>query len=178
MIYCKFDFDWEYFYKTRQKNPIRLSEEQGHKILALLCIILSIKLGVSQLSCESMLNRCVGIFFIGVAVCVLLCSIVMRKWILRRKYEHAKKQLSGKWIIEIWVKDEEFIVKNPTAKDELLRIPLEDIQECGEFQDGYYISFSQKRVIQFPKNSFVEGDWKTMLEIIGGFSRESKKGGE
>lgn len=178
MIYCKFDFEWEYFYKTRQKNPIRLSGEQGRKILALLCIILSIKLGVSQLSCESMLNRYTGIFFIGVAVCVFLSSIVMRKWILRNKYEHAKKQLGGKWIIEIWVKNDEIIIKNSTAKDELLHIPLEDIQECGEFQDGYYISFSQKKVIQFPKNSFVEGDWKSMLEIIGGFSRECQKEGE
>lgn len=169
MIYCRFDFDWEYFYKTRNENPIRMSKEQERKILALACIILSIKIGTSLLISESMLDRYMGIFFIGVAVCVLLCSIVMRKWILRRKYEHAKKQMGGKWIIEIWVKNEEFIIKNPTEKGELLHIPLEDIQGCGEFQDRYYISFGQKRVIQFPKNSFVEGDWKSMTEIIGDF---------
>lgn len=176
MIYCKFDFDWEYFYKTRKENPIRMSKEKERKILALVCIILSLKTGIPQLSSESLLDRYMGIFLIGVAVFLLLYAIVMRKWILRRKYERTKKQMGGNWIIEIWVKNEEFIIKNPTVKDELLRVPLEDIQNCGEYKDRYYIAFGGQRVLQFPKDSFVEGNWETMLETLGGFSRKEERG--
>lgn len=166
MIYCRFEWTWE---KLKIRQTSYLSEiskriNKTRKILRYFEELIILVGGMYLIFSKNIIAKVFGYIFIGFIVLYFIYHIFLKFIISKKKFNNVLKKIGGKWYIELWV-DQNIIVKNIDGRGEVRTILFSEIEEYGDTEEECYIVF-KNQTFRFPKNSFIEGNWKSMVEKI------------